>query len=158
MNKRKKGFLTAASIITIVASGLAILLSLLLFLSSSMFNEKMVKDVLRDSQEFTYYEEVDGSYYFIEIDEETMQEIRISSVLNVSAFVVLGVAVAKLILAIVILINNNREKFSAGTTIGLLVLSVLTMSMIETAFLIVSLCLKTRKQNVQKIEEEQIAN
>lgn len=170
MNKTKKGFLSAASIITIVASGLAILMSIILFLAGSMCSEKTIVESYKASDEYVYHEEADGSYYFVEIDEDTLKEIRISedeieliakvssALLYVGAVLVLGFAVAKLILAIKILMNNNRNKFGMGTTISLLVLSVLSASIVESAFLIVTLCLKDKKANIDNNEETQIAN
>lgn len=169
MNKNKKGFLSAAAILSIVASGFAILFSLLLFIGAANISESFIKDSYKDSGEYIYYEEPDGSYYFVEIDEDTTEQIRIleseiekmakfaSAVLYVAGVLNLALPIAKLVLAIRILINNNREKYGSGSVISLLVLSILTMSIIESAFLIVTMCLKDENKNdIQPKENQKI--
>lgn len=167
MNKSAKGFLSAASILTIVSSVLAVLLAFLLFLAGSMCTESVIKDSYKDSGEYVYYEEADGSYYFVEIDEDTMtEELRIpeseiemiakisSAVLYITGVLNLIVPIAKLVLAIKILVNNNREKFGSASTIALLVLSIITINILESAFLIVALCLKNKNSTASNKSEE----
>ena len=163
MNKRKKGFLTTASILTIVGSGFAIILALFLFLAGSMCNEQMIKDTLIESGEYVYHEELDGTYYFIEFDEDTMQEVRLgekeveliatitSAVLYAGGFFSLAFAIVRLILAIKTLINNNRQKYSLGLTITSLVFAALTAGTLEAVFWIVSLCIKNKPE--EKFEQ-----
>ena len=162
MNKRKKGFLTAASILTIVGSAFAIIIALFMFSVGSISNEQMIKEALIKSDEYVYYEDVDGSYYFIEIDEDTMQEVRLeekeieliakvfSILLYVGGFFAIAFAIVRLILAIKVLINNNRQKYSLGLTITSLVFAALTAGTVETVLWVVSLCIKNKPDNMME--------
>ena len=115
MNKTRKRFLTTASIITIVASSFAILFGFAFFFLGSMMNEDIMKETFLNDAECVYYENADGSYYFIEVDEDgeetitTQSDIKflanmVSTIINFAGFVSLGFAVAKLVLAI----SNDR--------------------------------------------------
>ena len=158
MNKRKKSFLMVASILTIVGCGFAILLSLLMFLGGSIADEQMIKETLVESGEYIYHEETDGSYYLIEIDDDTLEEVRIteeeveliatitSAILYIGGFFSLAFAIVRLILAIKTLINNNRQKYSLGLTITSLVFAVLTAGTLEAVFWLVSLCIKNKPE------------
>ncbi len=164
MNKVKKGFVTAASILTIIAATFAIVTALSsLFLSSKITEENILKLYEADpSAEIV--QELDGGYtiYITDedgeittIDDETL--VIVAEVMKVGC-VVLGIvslafATAKLILAIILLKSNNKDKYRKGIAISLLVLSILTGAGLEAAFIIVSLCLKTEVKNDENVEE-----
>lgn len=152
MNKIRKGFLTAGSIISIVSASFSILLAIIMFFMGSFFTPEIIKTSYQSDPAYTYYEDADGSYYFTYIEEETNLEViiydeeidTISKVLNamfdVIGIVVLGFAIAKLVLAIRILILNNKDQYSKGCVIALLVLSIINANVLETVFLIVAMC------------------
>lgn len=153
MNKTKKGFLSAASILTIVASAFGILGGIILMFVGSICDDDLLKDIYKDDPEYIYCENVDGSYYFTYLDDEGVEAIiypedieiiaKIASgILNAIGFIALGLSVAKLVLAIRILVVKKRDLFPKGTVIALMVLSILDSSMLEAVFLIVTLCLK----------------
>lgn len=157
MTRTKKGLLTASTIITIVASSFAILGGFVFMFLGSMFTEEFFKETYSVEPTYTLYEEADGSYYFSYIDEDG-SEVRIydeeisltatiaSNVANFAGFMFLGLGVAKLVLAIRILLLKNREKYSMGCVIALLVLSIISFNILESVFLIVTMCLKDEKK------------
>ena len=157
MTKTKKGFLTATSIITIIASSFAILGGFIFMFMGSMFTEEFFKETYSVDPEYTLYEEADGSYYFSYIETDG-SEVRIydeeislmanivSNVASFAGFTILGLGVAKLVLAIRILLLKNRDKYSMGCVIALLVLSIIGFNVLESVFLIVTMCLKDEKK------------
>ncbi len=166
MNKSRKGFLTTASIITIVASSFAMLFGFAFFFLGSMVSEDIMKESYLQDEECVYYENADGSYYFIELDEDgeetitTQSDIKflaniVSGIINFAGLILLGFGVAKLVLAIRVLLLNNKNKYSKGCTIALLVLSVLNTNILEAVFLIVALTSVDKQQtNNSSIEPE----
>ena len=168
MNKTKKGLLTARSIITIVASAFAIIGSIALFLIGGMFTEGVLKESYRADPEYTYYEEADGDYYFTTIEEgeeviiyddeiEMLAEV-VSAVFVIAGMITLGISIAKLVLAIRILIMNNREKYAKASVIALLVLSVLNTNILEAVLLIVAMCQKDNIENSENKDELSTTN
>jgi len=153
MTKTKKGLLSATAIITIVASSLAILCGFVMMFVGSMINEQLIKDSYSVDSEYTLYEDADGNYYFSHI-EDNGAEVRItddeislmatvtSNIANFAGFTILGLGVAKLVLAIRILLLKNREKYSLGCVIALLVLSIVNFNVLEAVFLVVTMCVK----------------
>lgn len=149
MNKQNKGLLSAASIITIVACSIAILLGLFLFLCAGFSTEKIIKESYMTDSEYTYYEEIDGSYYFTGVedgeivtitDEDINSLAKIVKVVFVAMGVgVLGVSIAKLVLAILILVATIKEKSAKGKVIALLVLSLINFNVAEVILLILAL-------------------
>ena len=152
MNKTKKGLLTAGSILTIVASGLCVLTAILFFMVGGMFSEEIMKDSYLEDKEYTYTENIDGSYYFTTIEDGaeiiiTEDEIEllakiVSVVFIVMGVVILGVSAAKITLAIRVFVMNKRGKYAKGSTIALLVLSILNSNYIEAVLFIVAMCHK----------------
>lgn len=167
MNKTKKGLLTASSILTIVSASFAIIISILLMFVGSVFTKDLMKDVYRDDPAYTYYEEADGSYYFTYLDEEnievTITQEEIATIASVASSMLkfFGVgyllfSVARMILAIRILVVNSKNKYSKGCVIALLVLSIINISTLETIFLIVAMCLKDN-QSIDKAQQNNIS-
>ncbi|MBR4999262.1 MAG: hypothetical protein IKY10_05210, partial [Clostridia bacterium] len=152
MNKTKKGLLTAGAILTIVSSALCVFCAMLMFIIGGVFNEKMLKESYLEDTAYTYTENVDGSYYFTTIEDGaeiviTEDEIELIAKVASAIFVVLGVLVlgwsaAKIALAIRVLVMNNRGKYAKGSTIALLVLSILNNNLIEAVLFIVAMCQK----------------
>lgn len=164
MNTTKKGFVTAASILTIIASAFAIIAALCSMFISSKITEDNILKLYEADPTAEIVQELDGGYkiYITEedgevttIDDETM--VVIVDVMKVGCVVIgalgLVLSVAKLILAILLLQANNKDKYRKGIAISLLVLSVLTGAGLETAFIIVSLCLKTEVKKDENAEE-----
>ena len=159
MNKTKKGLLTAGSILTIIASVFAIVGSICLFWLSSIVTEDMLKESYLSDTTYTYHEEVDGSYYFTGIEEGVEvivneQDIELLAEFTSLMFVFfgvvsLGVSIAKVILAIKILVMNGKDKYAKGTTIALLVLSALNTNLIELTLFIIAMCQKDKVQIVE---------
>lgn len=158
MNKTKKGFLSAASILTIVASSFAILGSVIFFILGSVFTEELVKESYMEDSLYTYGETVEGEYFFtyVEDGEEMIimqEDIQIITKIckifcNIVGVVSLAFGVAKLILSIRILTFNGREKYAKGTTTALLVLSILNFSVIESVLIIVAMCQKDNNEHI----------
>ena len=149
MNKIRKGFLTASSIITFIGVAGAVLLSLFGFLMGGLLDEDLIKESYKAEETYTYYEDAKGEYYFTYIEDGqkmiiTQDEIKfIAKISSVSCFIVatsaLVFAIAKLILAIKILVSTNRDKYSKGCVIALLVLSILNFNIFESICLIVAM-------------------
>ena len=170
MNKVRKGFLTASSIITIVAVAGAILTSLFCFCLGGIFDEEFLKESYKTDIEYTYYENADGSYYFSYIEEG--QEVRIgedeiellADIVSGFGFVVgfatMAFAVAKLVFAIRILIFTSKNKFAKASVITLMVLSILTFNILETVFLIIALSVtdSSKTPNNQSLASNSIVN
>ena len=176
MNKTKKGFLNAVSIITIIASAFGILYGLVfMFVGSNLLTEDLIVDVFKDDQEYTYVEYEDGSYCFEYMEDGVKGEITekqiefvislFASILNIAGLTVLGISIAKLVLAIRILNKTSKDQYSKGNTIALLVLSVLGCNLLETIFLIIAMCSKDKpnengdqKQDIVTISLDEINN
>ena len=152
MDKTKKGLLTASSILTILGAAGGILMSFLMLFLGSIFTEGFMKQTMIDDPACTYYETLDG-YYFEELDEfgeiviTTQEDIKmmasvLSGIFQFGGIFILGMSIAKLVLAIRLLISVSKEKPSQGTTVALMILSLLSSSILESILLIVSLCLK----------------
>lgn len=166
MNKARKGLLMGASITTIVASAFAIIGSLFLFIMGAVFNETVMKESYLSDIEYTYFEEADGSYYFttiedgveIVINEEDIEMVAeiFSTMFSVSGVFSLGMGIAKLILAIRLLVKTVKNEYAKGNVIALLVLSALNLNLIEAALLIVAMCMKDNKP--QDENKDQINN
>lgn len=155
MKGSKKGLTLAASILTIVSSVFACLLAIIAFVLSSFFDEELFKNSFLDDERYVYYETVDEDYYFQDIsndsevyiyedDIEMMGDI-FSGIFKAVGVISLLVGVSKLILAIVILNKLGSNKFPFGCTVSLLIISILTMSLVESGLLIASLCIKDDK-------------
>lgn len=160
MNKTKKGFLTAGSIIAIVAACFGILVSILLFSFGVGLKEKHIVEIYKMDESAEYHENADGSYYIIDIDEETgeetiLKESEIEIIVKIAkgflifaSFVEVGLDIAIMIIAIKLLKATNKKEEKKGLTIALLVLSALTGEILTLAFMIVALCLKNKQKPV----------
>ena len=155
MKGSKKGLTLAAGILTIVSSIFACLIAILAFVLSSFFNEELFKNSFLDDERYVYYETVDEDYYFQDVandsevyiyeDEIEMMSDVASGVFKVFGTITLVIGVSKLILAIVILNKLGSNKFPFGCIVSLLVISILTLSLVESGLLIASLCIKDDK-------------
>lgn len=155
MDKRKKGFLNASSIITIVIASLSILMSCLFFFGATLISEDFVIDLYKSDPTATYVEHADGGYEIIfvddgeqvSIDDETLSPIiKIAKAIMVAFGIFgLGFAIAQMVLSIKILQGTSKGVYKKGCTIALLVLSVLNGSFLVTILLVVAMCSKENK-------------
>ena len=175
MTTTKKGFLKAGSIIAIISAVLSALLSFVFIFSATMIDEKFILETYETELGYTYVEEADGSYYieYYEDEDDVMygQKVKVTEdeieliatiskalLIALSVFVV-GLSAAQFIFAILILNKMGKDKSSKAQIITLLVLSIITGTMLTTAFMIVALCLKDKPkatlENVTEIAAEQ---
>lgn len=146
MNQTRKGFLTASTILTIVSSVLAILLSFGIAYLAGQMTEEIFKETYQEDSLYTYYEEANGEYYFLYTDEngtiQTLDDSEIQMIAKVARVMIGAVAVGclafactRLILAIIVLKNTNKKIYKKGLVITLLVFDILEMSVLEIIFL-----------------------
>lgn len=172
MNSTKKGYLKAASIIIIVVSILSILLGLFCFAVAGMIDEEVMKESYRVDEEYTYYENADGSYYFTYMEDGTVVTIKESEIefaakiargaMIAAGLFVIGLHAAKLTLAILALKGAKKNKCKKGCVIALVVLSALNTQILELVFLILALCTKDNPpityESLGDMDEETMAN
>ena len=140
MDKRRKGFLKAGTILTIISASIGILACLFFVFASSALTESVVVDMLKSDPEYTYTQESDGGYNFTyvedgvvtTIDDETLSSMIVLGKVFIKICGVGGLlfAAAQLTLAILILVNVNKGKYKKGCVIALLVLSILAGGML----------------------------
>jgi len=157
MNKMRKGFLTAGSIVTIVSVLLGILGSVVLFVAAHIFTEKFIIKTFESETNYTFTEEADGGYVISYTDDGDLVEIEdetINLIVKVGkiAFVVMGIgslalSIAKLVFGILVLLATLKEKFAKGKVITLLVLSLISSSILEAVLIIVGMCYTDDKKN-----------
>lgn len=172
MTKTKKGFLKAGSIISIIAAVLSALMSFIFIAAANMIDEKFILETYETEIGYTYVEESDGGYYIEYYEDEddlhattvTDDEIQLivtasKTILIVLTVFVLGLSVAEFVIAILILNKLSKNESKKGLIITLLVLSILSGTMLTTAFMIVALCLKDKPkatlENINEIAIEQ---
>lgn len=164
MTKTRKGFLKAGAIIGIISAILVILSSFIIFSFGTKITEDKTVELLKLSDELQYVEEGDGSYYFVETDEEgntliiDQETVKITS--KVLKFIVIGFAtielalsVSFLILSIKLLSKTQKGIYSKGLTISTLVISALVGELIVLAFIIIALCSKNKKNPADDYEQ-----
>ncbi len=142
MNKTKKGFLIAGCILAIIASAVMLILAL---------SVKSIDGFLTiETLEQALLEEDPGAMY----SQEELVALKglITGFLNVFAIICGGFAIATLIVSIILLVKTSKDKFSKGLTITLLVLSI-GMSNLTLIFMIVALCIKDKKENIENQPE-----
>lgn len=160
MNNRRKGFLQAASILTIISLALTLLLSVGIFASTSFINEDLILEEYKNDSAYIITMEDDGGYVITyeedgEMYQITDEDIEISVIIVkglicVVGVVIVGVSIASLVLAILVLAGTRKGKYKKGCTIALLVLSILNQSFLAAALFIVALCLKDEnKPNIE---------
>lgn len=164
MSATKKGFLKAGAILGIVFSSIMALFGIIMFSSMDIVTEDMVKNSYSIEQNYTLYEDVDGSYTIEYTDEEgqtivvSQEEVQLvvkvsKIVLLVIGLIIVGYSVAVMAVSILILKKVNKEVNPKGLTITLLVLSALMSSVLIVSFMIVALCLKDKKPTLENIDE-----
>ena len=145
MNKTKRGFLTVSSVITIILSIFAILLSVIMFFIVGEFDANSMKQEYLNDKSLTYYEKANGDYYFtgmvedeeIIIYKKDVEEISkfMQTFINTFAVIVLVQSLIKIVFAVRILLYNSREKYPSGSVVTLLVLSLLEFNFSVTNLL-----------------------
>lgn len=175
MTTTKKGFLKAGSIISIIAAVLSALMSFIFISAATMIDEKFIIETYENEAGYAYFEDADGSYYIEYYEDEddvilgvkqkvTDDEIQLiatasKTILIVLTVFVLGLSIAEFIIAILILNKLSKNESKKGLIIALLVLSIISGTMITSAFMIVALCLKDKPkatlENINEIATEQ---
>ena len=163
MNKTKKGFLRAATILTIVITVFSALVSIIFFALSSKINEDFMLEDYKNDSYYTIINEADGGYiityeengvtFQITDEDISVSVIIFKTIVCVIAFGILLYAAAMMTLAILILVGLHKGKYKKGCTIALLILAILNQTLLISIFLVVVLALGDKKEEIQKPEE-----
>ena len=160
MNKTRKAFIVAGSVIAIIASIFMLFTSAILFVASSIIDEKFVVETYYAMDpNATLVTEQDGGYIIYYRDSElnmdlTVTDEEVKTIVNVSSTLCLGVSITSLtfatagvVLSIILLVEQKKHS-AKGIIIALLVISALSGNLLSTAFMIVALCLKHKNVEV----------
>lgn len=141
MNKTRKSFLLAGSIVSFVEVGVLILVAFILFGVSSMVTTEMVNEILATDPTIG------------ELTEEQVQAMveLLKFMYNAIAIYVLALSIATIPVAVKVL--KNAENNKKGAIIALLVLSIFTANIVTFAFMIVALCLKNKPVEIVENQE-----
>ena len=144
MNKTRKNFMLAGSIVSLVYAGVLILMALILFGTSNMITSEFVNEIIAQDPSLS------------DIAEEQIQAMveLIKMMFNVMSFYIIALAVATIPVAIKVMKNTGNN--NKGAIIALLVLSIFTANNITFAFMIVALCLKNKPVEVVEAPEETV--
>ncbi|HJD06222.1 MAG TPA: hypothetical protein IAB72_05090 [Candidatus Onthoplasma faecipullorum] len=141
MNKTRKAFLLAGSIVSFVEAGVLILVGLIVFGMSSMITVEMVNELL--AMDPTMGE---------------LTEAQVQAMVQLVKLLYTGIAIYVLALSIATIpvavkVIKNAENNKKGAIIALLVLSIFTANIITFAFMIVGLCLKNDPVEIVEKQE-----
>ncbi len=151
MNGRRKGFLIASSVLTIVNSVLILLTGIVLILMGTITTEESMKnDYLNKPEVYTYGENLDGSYYFTYVDDDGFtvkmneSEIELTAKVMSITLKVIGVSflvvnVIRLILAIRILVNVGKNKFGKPSVITSMIINICLFNYLDVVLTIVGM-------------------
>ena len=141
MNKTRKAFLLAGSIVSFVEAGVLILVGLIVFGMSSMITVEMVYELLAMDPTMG------------ELTEAQVQAmVQLVKLLYTGiAIYVLALSIATIPVAVKVLKNTENNK--KGAIIALLVLSIFTANIVTFAFMIVGLCLKNNPVEIVEKQE-----
>lgn len=141
MNKTRKSFLLAGSIVSFVEAGVLILVGLIVFGMSSMITVEMVNELLAMDPTMG------------ELTEAQVQAIvqLVKLLYTGIAIYVLALSIATIPVAVKVLKNTENNK--KGAIIALLVLSIFTANIVTFAFMIVGLCLKNNPVEIVEKQE-----
>lgn len=144
MNKTRKTFMLAGSIVSLVYAGVLILMALILFGTSNMITTEFVNEIIAQDPSLS------------NIAEEQIQAMveLIKMMFNVMSFYIIALAIATIPVAIKVMKNTGNN--NKGAIIALLVLSIFTANNITFAFMIVALCLKNKPVEVVEAPEETV--
>lgn len=144
MNKTRKTFMLAGSIVSLVYAGVLILMALILFGTSNMITSEFVNEIIAQDPSLS------------NIAEEQIQAMveLIKMMFNVMSFYIIALAIATIPVAIKVMKNTGNN--NKGAIIALLVLSIFTANNITFAFMIVALCLKNKPVEVVEAPEETV--
>lgn len=144
MNKTRKTFMLAGSIVSLVYAGVLILMALILFGTSNMITSEFVNEIIAQNPSLS------GA------TEEQIQAIveLMKMMFNVMSFYIIALAIATIPVAIKVMKNTGNN--NKGAIIALLVLSIFTANNITFAFMIVALCLKNKPVEVVEAPEETV--
>lgn len=141
MNKTRKAFLLAGSIVSFVEAGVLILVGLIVFGMSSMITVEMVNELL--AMDPTMGE---------------LTEAQVQAMVQLVKLLYTGIAIYVLALSIATIpvavkVIKNTENNKKGAIIALLVLSIFTANIVTFAFMIVGLCLKNNPVEIVEKQE-----
>lgn len=153
MNKAKKGFLIAGSILSLVAVVFAMFFSLGMSLVNMVITEDFMLETYLEDPYFEVVEDIDGSYtiydedgYVVFTDEDISIVVELAhDIINGFNFFNISIAIAAAIFAIRLLVKVAKGKCTKGSIIVLLVLTALQMNLLATVFMIIALCKKDHK-------------
>ena len=144
MNKTRKTFMLAGSIVSLVYAGVLILMALILFGTSNMITSEFVNEIIAQDPSLS------------DIAEEQIQAMveLIKMMFNLMSFYIIALAIATIPVAVKVMKNTGNN--NKGAIIALLVLSIFTENIITFAFMIVALCLKNKPVEVVEAPEETV--
>lgn len=166
MNQTKKNFLKAGSIIAIVSAVFMLFTGISFVSSVGVVNEELILNTITYETDYQKLENADGSYYIEYFEDEDdlrpqrleqkdIQDIvKIAKVaLIVISVVIFAVSIVQFIFGVKILKNLKKEIGKKSHIITLLVFSILTDTILTTAFMIVALCIKDKKVTLENIND-----
>lgn len=166
MNQTKKNFLKAGSIIAIVSAVFMLFTGISFVSSVGVVNEELILNTITYETDYQKFENADGSYYIEYFEDEDdlrpqrleqkdIQDIvKIAKVaLIVISVVIFAVSIVQFIFGVKILMNLKKEIGKKSHIITLLVFSILTDTILTTAFMIVALCIKDKKVTLENIND-----
>ena len=166
MNPTKRSFLKAGAIIAIISAVFMLFTGIGFATSVSLINEELILDTITYETDYQKFKNADGSYYIEYFEDEddlrpqtlTQKDIQdIVKIAKVALIVIAGVIVAVSIVQFIfgskILKNLKKDISKKSHIITLLVFSILTETILTTAFMIVALCIKDKKVTLENINE-----
>lgn len=150
MAKRKKSFLIAGSIVALVAAALSMLAGVLTICLASHFDERVVVEYFKSDPTYKYEQGNDGEHIFyyedengriLAIEQDSLEDAidAMNTLIKVMGGFCIGLAVAKMVLAIIILRGAYLNKFKKGCTISLMILCAINGWIVEIVILMFAL-------------------
>ncbi len=134
MNKTKKNFMLAGSILGIVYSAIFILVGIVLIANIKIINHDFIAQILaEDTTGYTY------------TDEEISMILNFTkSIYAMISIYLIGISIAQLVISIIVLKQTSANIDKKGLVITLLVISFISSNILIGAFMIVALCLNSK--------------
>ncbi len=174
MSNTKKGFMKAGAIISIVLAVFFALGALIMFGVKSLLTDESLTALCRDvvvegfEMDPDYKKVTEGDTFYFEyvgtdidmkgtkITQEDLDNAiklvvnTVKVVFNIGGVILLVYAVVNMTFGIMVLGDANKGRNRTGNIIALLVFSVLSGNAITMAFMIVSLCLKNKPEELNR--------
>ncbi|MFQ6752296.1 MAG: hypothetical protein ACLRFL_01860 [Clostridia bacterium] len=160
MKKSKKAFLITGAIISILVVLFMMFISFGLSLINMMVNEDFILDTYLEDPYYEVVEDTDGSYIIYDQDgilEMTSDDLKVivnivKGIINTFNFMNMASITFTMIFAIRILIKVSKGKNCEGSTIALLVLSIIQWNILTLVLMIVALCVKDESTEEKDIQ------